>query len=193
MPPSWGQLLADRVAGRGASVSRMPAVLTACRTALLAVVVPALLVVGGCSASPERADGDEALVVHVIDGDTFDVVLPGGATERVRPPQIDAPERDECGYATATLALERLIMDERVVLVPTSDGPDRDPHGRLLRATEAGGRDVGEVLVRAGMARWVDRYAHEDSRLAELYEAAESEAREASAGLWLACAWPTGS
>jgi endonuclease YncB( thermonuclease family) len=156
----------------------------------LAVLVT--VVAAACSPAGERqaeTAAAAATVIEVVDGDTFDVEFLDGAVERVRPPQIDAPEVGECGYQEATSALEELILGAVVRLVPTTDGPDRDAHGRLLRAAELGGRDVGEVLVATGLARWVPRYAHEDRGLAARYEAAEAQARESGTGLWSACGW----
>jgi micrococcal nuclease len=127
--------------------------------------------------------------VYIVDGDTFDVEFDDGAVERVRPPQIDTPERDECGFNEATRALEDLILGETVDLIPTSDGPDRDPYDRLLRAVELAGEDIGAVLVYSGIARWVPRYAHEDPRLAAMYEDAEDSARNDGRGFWSACNW----
>jgi endonuclease YncB( thermonuclease family) len=126
---------------------------------------------------PER-DGDVARVVHIVDGDTFDVEFPDGTVERIRPPQIDTPEIGECGFAEATAALDELISGREVWLIPTADGPDRDTYDRLLRAVEVDGQDIGEQLIRAGHARWVSRYAEEDSRLAALYAPAEVSAEE---------------
>lgn len=147
---------------------------------------PSMVVTG---AEPAPAPTAQATVVHVVDGDTFDVELPDGTEERIRPPQIDTPEVDECGYAESSAVLEELILGEVVELVRTSDGPNRDSYGRLLRAVELDGDDIGQLLVRAGLARWVPRYADEDRRLAAMYEAAERQAREQGAGLWAACAW----
>jgi micrococcal nuclease len=141
------------------------------------------------TAEAEQLSGEEATVVHVIDGDTFDVTLPGGTTERVRLPQIDTPEVDECGYAEPTATLEELILGETVRLVPTASGPNRDDYGRLLRAAELDGDEVGQLLVRAGLARWVPHYADEDSRLAAMYEDAERQARDEGGGLWSSCDW----
>lgn len=141
------------------------------------------------TADAEQPSGEEATVVHVVDGDTFDVSLPGGTTERVRSPQIDTPEIDECGYAESTVTLEELILGETVRLVPTESGPNRDPHGRLLRVAELDGDDVGQLLVRAGLARWAPRYADEDPRLAAMYEDAERRARDEGAGFWSSCGW----
>jgi endonuclease YncB( thermonuclease family) len=134
-------------------------------------------------------DGEQAVVLHVVDGDTFDVELSGGSTERIRLPQVDAPELDECGYSASFAAMEELISGETVGLVRTESGPDRDAHGRLLRATRMSGDDIGQLLVRDGLARWVPRYADEDSRLARTYQDAEDQAREEGAGSWSACKW----
>lgn len=154
--------------------------------ALSAIVAVAA---AGCAATEPNAAWEEATVVHVVDGDTFDAEFPDGDIERIRPPQIDAPEVDECGYETSGAALEELILGETVDLVPTEHGPGEDPHGRLLRAAEVDGDDVGQLLVRSGLARWVPQYADEDQRLAAMYESAEDHARGESAGLWSSCGW----
>ncbi|HSI91887.1 MAG TPA: thermonuclease family protein [Jiangellaceae bacterium] len=159
---------------------------------LVGAVAAVVAVVAGCSGAgtpqPDTAT-TEATVVHIVDGDTFDVTLPGGGEERIRPPQIDTPEIGECGHGEASSELAALILGETVMLVPTADGPDRDAHGRLLRAVELNGTDVGELLVLAGLARWVPRYAQEDRELAARYEAAEAQARDAATGLWSTCDW----
>jgi endonuclease YncB( thermonuclease family) len=85
--------------------------------------------------------------------------------------------------------LEELISGETVRLVRTESGPDRDSHGRLLRATTQAGEDIGQLLVRDGLARWVSRFVDEDSRLAKMYEQAEHQARAMGAGFWSACGW----
>jgi endonuclease YncB( thermonuclease family) len=132
---------------------------------------------------------EKATVIFVIDGDTVDVALADEVVERVRLPQVDTPEADECGNEESTTVLEELIAGENVTLISMEAGPDRDTYGRLLRAVEINGDDVGQFLIRNGFARWVGAYAHEDSRLAAMYEAAESRAREESAGFWSTCGW----
>lgn len=141
--------------------------------------------------SPTAALPQEtATVVRIIDDDTFDVRFTDGRTERIRPPQFDASERGECWHGEATDLLEELISGREVRLIPLSDGPDRDRHGRLLRAVEVDGQDVGAQMLEAGAARWLDRYAHEDARLAATYEAAQEHARADGRGAWTA--YPAG-
>lgn len=129
------------------------------------------------------------LVVHVIDGDTYDVQLPDGSVVRIRPPQIDTPEREECGYDESSRAAEELLLGQLVGLTPTTYGPDRDPYDRLLRAVDLSGNDVGEMLVASGIARWTPQYADEDQYLAGLYAAAEQAARNEDRGFWATCTW----
>ena len=153
----------------------------------------------GCAADGQQgstlptgmaASGDEqAVVVYVVDGDTFDVERSSGSTERVRLPQVDAPEMDECGYTASSAALDELIGDATVQLLRTESGPDRDGHGRLLRAARVAGEDVGRLLVRDGFARREPQYADEDPHLAQIYGQAEQRAREEGTGLWSACDW----
>jgi endonuclease YncB( thermonuclease family) len=165
---------------------------------LVIAVVAVMYGVAGCATDGREGlaetggvamDGERAVVLHVVDGDTFDVELSGGSTERIRLPQVDAPELDECGYGESSAALEELISTETVRLVRTESGPDRDSHGRLLRATRLAGEDIGQLLVRDGLARWVSRFVDEDSRLAKMYEQAEHQARAMGAGFWSACGW----
>lgn len=96
-------------------------------------------------------------VVSVIDGDTFDAAR-DGVTERIRIIGIDTPEREQCGYAEATAALEDAIGGRTVTLVPGAP-TDRDKYGRLLRYVERNGVDIGLTLIDDGLA--VARY---DSR-----------------------------
>lgn len=152
----------------------------------LVTVVAAAAAVAGCGGDG-GVSSVEVSVTDVVDGDTLDVRLPDGV-ERVRLPQVDTPERGECGFEVASAGLEQAASGV-VVLVPTSDGPDRGPYGRLLRAVESDGADVGELLLEAGLARWSSEYADEDPGLAVVYEAAEESARAAGRGLWSLCGW----
>lgn len=103
-------------------------------------------------------DPDMWTVVHVVDGDTVDVTR-GGAEETVRIVGIDTPERGECGYDQATVALGDLIGGMEVELTGPGD-EDRDAYGRLLRYVDRGEVDAGYEQISAGMA--IARYDSRD-------------------------------
>jgi endonuclease YncB( thermonuclease family) len=115
----------------------------------------------------------------VIDGDSLEV-----AGERIRLFGIDAPEsRQDCADARgnaypcgrdAARALAAAIGSDRVTCTPV----DHDRYGRDVARCDAGGRDLGEVMVRGGHA--LDLPQHSGGR----YAAAEREARAARRGLW---------
>ena len=161
------------------------------------VLVVALLADGGRSSSPAGggpADGIEATVAHVTDGDTVFVIV-DGARERVRYIGLDAPEvanaeeatRAECGGDAAREANGDLVAGREVVL--ERDVSDRDRFGRLLRhgwiADGASWVLVGERLVEVGAVE-ARSYPPDTTRDARL-EAAERRARDAGLGVWGHC------
>ena len=89
----------------------------------------------------------------VVDGDTFYI-----NGDKVRIAGIDAPETHppRCNYEAqlgneATGKLHDLLNSGAVTM--TSIDRDRDVYGRLLRNVQVNGADVGEAMVRAGVAR----------------------------------------
>ncbi len=117
--------------------------------------------------------GESARVVAVIDGDTIDVVLAGGRTERVRYIGVNTPERDQPCYAEATAANAALVADQTVTLV--EDVSETDPNGRLLRYVYVDDVFVNAQLVADGYAE--AREYPPDTAQAEALEALEAEAR----------------
>ncbi len=107
-----------------------------------------------------------------MDGDTIDV----GGVGRVRIIGIDTPERDECGFETATRRLA-VVLGERVVLVAGASG-DVDRYGRLLRYVDVDGVDAGLVLIEEGWA--VPRYDSRDGYGAHQREAGYIKRSQAS-------------
>jgi endonuclease YncB( thermonuclease family) len=89
----------------------------------------------------------------VVDGDT--IWIKG---EKVRIAGIDAPETHEpkCPREAALgrAAADRLhaLLNSGTVTATRADR-DRDPNGRLLRNVSVDGRDVGQALIAAGVAR----------------------------------------
>jgi endonuclease YncB( thermonuclease family) len=102
-----------------------------------------------------------AELVRVIDGDTIEVRaliwLDQLVTTRVRIRNIDAPELNARCPAEARLAqdsaaaLARLLGEGRLLL--TDIGRDKYGGRVLARVLTAGGRDAGDALRAAGLAR----------------------------------------
>jgi endonuclease YncB( thermonuclease family) len=112
-----------------------------------------------------------------IDGDTLTI-----ARRRIRLAGIDAPEKGQrCGGArgeydcgeAATRALAALVRATSV----ECRAEDRDRWGRIVARCQAGGRDLGAEILRAGWAR-AARGAPAG------YAALEAEARAARRGAW---------
>lgn len=99
-------------------------------------------------------DGETVVVSRVIDGDT--VVLANG--DRVRLLGMDAPERGECHFGTATQRMRELVEGKEVVLDRDGNGTDR--YERLLGYIDVDGVDAGYTLIEEGLAN--ARYDSQD-------------------------------
>ncbi|WP_310390444.1 thermonuclease family protein [Rhizobium sp. 1399] len=100
----------------------------------------------------------EPVQVGVWDGDT--IRIESRSIERVRIFNIDAPELEgKCGYEidlafSSKSRLAEILQGQRVQI--HRQGEDR--YGRTLAALSVNGRDVGDQLVREGLARtWSGR------------------------------------
>ncbi|MDA2978931.1 MAG: lamin tail domain-containing protein, partial [Actinomycetota bacterium] len=130
------------------------------------------------AAAPAAAYQESGPVVHVADGDTFDVDL--GTTERIRLLGVNANEIGECHAATATARLTQLIDGKTVTL--EADDPNVQLRGRLARWVSTGSTDVGEILLREGLALLFP-HPTETARLDD-YRAAAAVGRASGQGLW---------
>jgi micrococcal nuclease len=116
---------------------------------------------GAPTAQAESFDGSR---VVIIDGDTFALGM-----ERFRILNIDTPEthspRCEKELARGLKAKERLAELLRAGRIEVErDGQDR--YGRTLARVSAGGRDVGDVLIREGLAQpWREGSAAREERV----------------------------
>lgn len=132
------------------------------------------------------ADGVEALVVEVIDGDTIQVEV-AGDRGTVRYIGIDAPERGERLGSAATEANRALVGDRSVWL--EKDVSETDDYGRWLRYVYLpDGLFVNGELVRLGLAR--ARAYPPDVGRQETLTRLEQAARAAGRGVWEQ-AWAT--
>ncbi|MDH3704967.1 MAG: thermonuclease family protein [Acidimicrobiia bacterium] len=161
-------------------------------TRALGFVAICALTIGACADPTARpSDGANAIVEHVIDGDTIDVQI-DGATERVRLLGIDAPESVDrerpvqCFGPEASEELTRLLPPQTSVLL-VRDLEARDRFGRLLAYVYRADDDlfVNHQLVVSGFADVLiidPNEAHEAT-----LRSARRQARDAGAGLWGAC------
>lgn len=118
-------------------------------------------------------------VVHVNDGDTVLIQLPG-AREKVRFIGINTPDDSECLYDDATNELKRLIGSGPITITP--DGSDRDRYGRLLRYVDVDGVDAGKWLLQQGLA--IIFPIGDNVSRADIYASAEDDARVSKRGVW---------
>jgi endonuclease YncB( thermonuclease family) len=85
-------------------------------------------------------------VTEITDGDTF--ILAN--EQRIRLSGIDAPELEYCGGKEAKEALEKLIMNKRVILRDV----EVDAFGRILALAYVNGKSVSEEMLRRGVASY---------------------------------------
>ena len=139
-----------------------------------------------------------ARVTRVIDGDTLEVRLADGSTERIRFLGVDAPETfaanksgvfdgvtdtaclDHWGALATSFVTDALEHRDVQVLVDPAVGRRYD-RGRLLAYVHIGGVDFNAQLVELGYARV---YEEGDSSRKEEYLRLERQAQSESIGLW---------
>jgi micrococcal nuclease len=123
---------------------------------LLVLLLIIYLIFGGAARAADCACLLPAQGVRVIDGDTIVVESELLSVGHVRLYGIDAPElagpcqqeRDQAAAAKAKL--EQLIkLGTHLQL----QGPSRDKYGRVVATVLLGGKDVGQELIAAGLAR----------------------------------------
>lgn len=118
----------------------------------------------------------DGTVTRVSDGDTLWVrPADGGRPIKIRLDGVDAPEICQPGGREARNKLEQLVLRQPV----TVEVRLRDDYGRRVATLRREGRDIGEQLVRQGLA-WNYRY----HGVPGPYAAAEGEARAARRGVF---------
>jgi micrococcal nuclease len=140
--------------------------------------------VSGSSGDPAASmnpQAESATITSIIDGDTIEVVLTGGAGETVRLIGINTPESGECWSEEASLVLAVLTPIGNDIGM-TADTSDRDQFGRLLRYLWVGTMSVNQEMVQRGAA--ISRRYPPDTALAGRLETAQVTARTKGLGLW---------
>lgn len=152
-----------------------------------------LVVASGCGLA-DRDGGPppgSATVLHVIDGDTVDLLI-GRRTETARLLGIDTPETVKPGapvdcFGPEASARTKALLPPGTEVRLTRDVEVRDRFDRLLVYVVRAEDDlfVNRVLVSDGYARTLS-IAPNDAHRADL-EAAEADARDRRRGLWGRC------
>lgn len=172
------------------------------RVSLVIAAMALTLTVTACAVSPSTPDALPApdglrlahgTVVRVVDGDTAHVLV-GGVNEKVRFIGIDTPEDTSTHepYGAQATAYTRAAIDGREVWLET-DAELRDRYGRLLAYVwlePPASTETSEVLGKMLNAKLVaEGYAQiytfpPNVKYAEVFLAAQRDARERGAGLW---------
>ena len=116
------------------------------------------------TAAPKKPAPPAKLVVlsgtvsRIVDGDTLWLKTPGDGEPPVvvRLEGIDAPESCQVGGAEATAALNALALGRSVTVRLVA----RDEHGRVVGKVFDGEKDIGDRMVRDGMA-WSSRFQYD--------------------------------
>lgn len=115
-------------------------------------------------------------VIAIIDGDTYDALIEGNKTIRVRMEGIDAPEKGMPFYYKSKKYLSDLCFGKKVKIKITGI----DNYKRVIAYTYIeDGKELSHEMIRAGFA-WHFKKYNSDSNLSEL----ELEAKTQRKGLW---------
>jgi len=153
-------------------------------TLLVVLAIAAALATAAQTASTGRFTL-HGTVSRVVDGDTVDVRLTSGRTERIRLIGIDTPERGQCDAAKATTFARTVAQGRAAVLQGDATQATRDRYGRLLAYAWVGGRDLGYQQLARGLAK-VYVYDRPFQRL-PAYQQAERTGKARGDGIWKAC------
>jgi endonuclease YncB( thermonuclease family) len=155
----------------------------------LCLVLPLLLAGAPGSRAQTLAAGPWLQVMRVVDGDTVDVRLEDGTTERIRLIGIDTPEvvdprkPVQCFGREASQYAHELLDGQTVSLELDASQGERDVYGRLLAYLWlTDGRNFGEVMIGGGFAHeytYNRPYAYLES-----FRAAQDAATAGELGLW---------
>ena len=112
-----------------------------------------------------------------MDGDTIKVVI-NGKEEKIRLYGIDTPEKKQAYGQAATAAIKQ-ILTGRDIKIKTMT---KDKYGRSVAMVYADGKNVNEIMVKAGYA-WVYRKYCKDDFCNDWLKY-EKQAKKTNRALW---------
>lgn len=127
-----------------------------------------------------------AQVIHVVDGDTIDVVFADGREERVRFILVDTPETRAPGKAVqpfgpeATAFTQKHVENKQVQL--ELDVQERDRYGRLLAYIWVGDKMLNAMLIEEGLARVA--VFPPNTKYVDEFRELQKEAQRKGVGIW---------
>lgn len=114
-------------------------------------------------------------VVGIADGDTFTLLLPDHSTVKIRVASIDCPERRQPFSSKARQFTAEAIFEKDVQVAIDS----KDRYGRYIAFVQYENRDLGEELLKHGLAWHFVRYSN-----SKILQKLEDSARLKKIGLW---------
>lgn len=133
-----------------------------------------------------------ALVVHVVDGDTIDVKLDAEPSKQYRvrllgvntPETVDPRRPVQCFGKEASDFTKKTLNGKRIRLDSDPQADERDKYDRLLRNVFLeDGTDFNALLISEGYANAYVSFPQNPARKVELRKL-ESQAKAAGKGLW---------
>lgn len=138
----------------------------------------ALLVALPCHVFAETLSGK---VIGITDGDTLKVLDSSRIEIKVRLAGIDSPEKNQAFGQRAKQKLSDLVFGKKVQI----DCRKKKSYDRQVCVVYLGDTDINLEQVKAGMAWWSRKYAHEQTERQRIdYETAERNAIASRIGLW---------
>lgn len=144
---------------------------------LLFISIIACTSKSGKNPSLKKGSTVSGKVIAIIDGDTYDVLLQGEKTVRVRMEGIDAPEKGMPFYQKSKKYLSDLCFGKQIKIIISGV----DNHERFLAYSFLeNGKELSQEMIKAGLA-WHFKKYNSDSELSEL----ELEAKTLRKGIWI--------
>ncbi len=114
-------------------------------------------------------------VVRILDGDTYEILINGNTTYKIRMTDIDAPEKSQDFGQRSKQTLSALIFGKDVKVI--YDKLDRNK--RILGHTYQNGLYINLIMVQKGMAWHFKKYSSDQT-----FAQAEQFARNQKIGIW---------